>query len=68
MTTPDAVHPGAALTMLSEDEELFRDAVRQFAREQVAPRVRAMDEAQQLDAGLIPGFFELGLMGIEIPE
>ena len=59
---------GAPLTVLGEDEEMFRDAVREFARDRVAPHVRAMDEAQQIDPSLIPGFFELGLMGIEIPE
>jgi butyryl-CoA dehydrogenase/short/branched chain acyl-CoA dehydrogenase len=57
-----------ALTQLSEDEELFRNSVRQFAVEQIAPRARAMDEAQKMDAALIKQLFELGLMGIEIPE
>ncbi len=58
----------AALTQLSEDEQLFRDTVRQFAAEQIAPQVRAMDEAQQMDDALIKQLFGLGLMGIEIPE
>jgi alkylation response protein AidB-like acyl-CoA dehydrogenase len=58
----------AALTQLSEDERLFRDTVRQFAAGQIAPRVRAMDEAQQMDDALIKQLFGLGLMGIEIPE
>jgi butyryl-CoA dehydrogenase/short/branched chain acyl-CoA dehydrogenase len=57
-----------ALTQLSEDEELFRNSVRQFAGEQIAPRARAMDEAQKMDSALIKQLFELGLMGIEIPE
>ena len=57
-----------ALTQLSKDEELFRNSVRQFAMEQIAPRARAMDEAQKMDAALIKQLFELGLMGIEIPE
>jgi alkylation response protein AidB-like acyl-CoA dehydrogenase len=57
-----------ALTQLDEDEQMFRDTVRQFAGEQIAPLVRGMDEAQQMDAGLIRRMFELGLMGIEIPE
>ena len=47
---------------------MFRDAVRQFAETEVAPRVHAMDEAQKMDETLIPQFFELGLMGIEVPE
>lgn len=60
--------PPSPLTVLTEDEAMFRDAVREFAREQVAPRVREMDEEQRMDPELIPAFFELGLMGIEIPE
>src|ERR1043166_7861019 len=57
-----------ALTTLSEEEQLFRDAVREFAETEVRPHVRAMDEAAQFRADLIPRFFELGLMGIEVPE
>jgi alkylation response protein AidB-like acyl-CoA dehydrogenase len=57
-----------ALTQLGEDEQLFRETVRRFATEQIGPLVRVMDEAQQMDAGLIRKLFELGLMGIEIPE
>jgi len=56
------------LTVLSEDETMFRDAVTAFADEQVRPRVQAMDRAGKLDAELIPRFFELGLMGITVPE
>jgi alkylation response protein AidB-like acyl-CoA dehydrogenase len=68
MATIDTAAPGAPLTLLGEEEIMFRDAVRQFAEEAVAPLVHRMDEAQQLDAGLIPQFFELGLMGVEVPE
>jgi butyryl-CoA dehydrogenase/short/branched chain acyl-CoA dehydrogenase len=57
-----------ALTQLSEDEQLFRDTVRRFATEQIGPLARGMDEAQQMDAGLIQKLFGLGLMGIEVPE
>jgi alkylation response protein AidB-like acyl-CoA dehydrogenase len=57
-----------ALTQLGEDEQLFRDTVRRFATEQIAPLVRGMDETQQMDAGLIQKLFGLGLMGIEVPE
>lgn len=57
-----------ALTQLSEDERMFRDTVRQFATEQIGPLVRGMDESQQMDSGLIKKLFDLGLMGIEIPE
>ena len=57
-----------ALTQLGDDEQLFRDTIRRFAVEQIGPLVRGMDESQQMDAGLIRKLFELGLMGIEIPE
>jgi alkylation response protein AidB-like acyl-CoA dehydrogenase len=56
------------LTRLTDDEALFAETVRQFAREVVAPRGRAMDEAGRLDPEIPPRCFELGLMGIEIPE
>src|ERR1700730_15855966 len=57
-----------ALTQLGEDEQMFRDTVRRFAVEQVGPLVRNMDDSQQMDPGLIKKLFQLGLMGIEIPE
>ncbi len=57
-----------ALTSLGEDEQMFRDTVRQFATEQIAPLVRSMDDAQQMEPRLIQQLFKLGLMGIEIPE
>ncbi len=60
-----AVHP--ALTQLSEDERLFRDSVRQFADEKIRPLVRKMDEEQVFDKDLLRQFFQLGLMGVEIP-
>jgi butyryl-CoA dehydrogenase/short/branched chain acyl-CoA dehydrogenase len=58
----------APLTSLTDDEVLFRDNVRQFADEKLRPLVREMDENQVFDHGLIDQFFQLGLMGIEIPE
>ena len=58
----------APLTMLTEEERLFADTVRQFAEDRIRPRVQAMDEASRLDPEIIPPCFELGLMGIEIPE
>ncbi len=58
----------APLVALSEDEILFRDNVRQFAEDKVRPLVREMDEKGVFDRGLIEQFFQLGLMGIEIPE
>ncbi len=57
-----------ALTMLSEEENMFREAVRDFAVSELAPRATRMDEAQKMDPVLFPLLFELGLMGIEIPE
>jgi butyryl-CoA dehydrogenase/short/branched chain acyl-CoA dehydrogenase len=62
----DAVR--AALSELSEDERMFQDSVRRFAAERIAPLVRAMDEAQQMDAGLVREMFALGLMGVVVPE
>jgi alkylation response protein AidB-like acyl-CoA dehydrogenase len=59
---------GAPLTQLSEDEALFCETVRRFAQEQIAPLVRRMDEEQKMDAALVKSLFELGLMGIAVPE
>lgn len=59
---------GGPLTVLSEDDRLFQAALRRFAREQIAPHVRAMDEEGIFRRDLIEQFFALGLMGIEIPE
>jgi butyryl-CoA dehydrogenase/short/branched chain acyl-CoA dehydrogenase len=56
------------LTRLSEEESLFYATVRQFAGEAIAPQVRAMDDEQQLAPDLVQRIFELGLMGVEIPE
>ncbi len=64
--------PGAGmprgLTQLSGDERLFQASVREFAADRIAPLVRAMDESQQFDSALLKQLFELGLMGIEIPD
>jgi len=57
-----------ALTQLSEDEELFRGSVREFAEGEVRPRVESMEHASKLDPELIKQCFELGLMAIESPE
>jgi alkylation response protein AidB-like acyl-CoA dehydrogenase len=57
-----------ALTVLSEEEELFRASVREFAEGEVRPRVEEMEKAGKLDADLIRQCFELGLMAIESPE
>jgi butyryl-CoA dehydrogenase len=57
-----------ALTTFSDEEVMFRDAVAAFAEAEVRPRVRAMERAGQIDPTLIPKYFELGLMGIELPD
>ena len=57
-----------ALSTLSEDETLFREAVREFAEAELADRAMAMDQASEMDPDLLPLLFEMGLMGIEIPE
>ncbi len=59
--------PVPALTTLSEDERMFRDSVADFARERIRPHVARMDEEGVFELSLIEQFFELGLMGIEIP-
>ena len=56
-----------SLTQLSEDETIFRDTVRKFARKEISPLVRQMDEHAKLDPSLLKMLFEQGLMGIEIP-
>jgi len=58
----------APLLALTEDEQLFRGNIRQFADEKVAPLSREMDEKGVFEHSLIDQFFQLGLMGIEIPE
>ena len=57
-----------ALTTLSEEEEMFRDAVAGFVADEVRPRVMEMERAAKIAPELIPKYFELGLMGIEVPE
>src|SRR2546422_10672490 len=56
------------LTTLSEEEELFRDTVRDFAVRAVKPRVAAMERAAAIDLAVLTQCFEIGLMGIETPE
>jgi len=64
----DLVAPRPALTTFSEEEDAFRDAVASFAEEEVRPRVTDMERAAKIDPALVPKYFELGLMGIEVPE
>lgn len=59
---------GAPLTLLSEEEELFRQTVASFANDQVRPLAAEMDRDERVNPDLLKECFELGLMGIEIPE
>jgi alkylation response protein AidB-like acyl-CoA dehydrogenase len=59
---------GHPLSILTEDEEMFRTSVREFAEGELRPRVERMDEEGKLDPALIKQCFDLGLMGIETPE
>ncbi len=59
---------GFPLTTLSEDEQMFRASVREFAEGELRPRVAEMDEHAKFDPKLIQQCFDLGLMGIETPE
>jgi len=61
----DRVQP---LTVLAEDEAIFRDSVREFAEAQVRPLVREMDEHAKIPRALLDKLFDLGVMAIEIPE
>ena len=60
--------PGSPLTVFTEEEELFRQTVASFANEQVRPLVAEMDRDQKINADIVSQCFEMGLMGIEIPE
>lgn len=62
----DSIHP--ALTMLSEEESLFKASVREFAEGEVRPRIEKMEHEGKLDPEFIKQCFELGLMSIEVPE
>src|SRR3982751_7131416 len=69
MNQPAAIDaPGRPLTLLGEEEEMFRSSVREFAEGELRPRVQEMDEKGKLDPALIKQCFDLGLMGIETPE
>jgi butyryl-CoA dehydrogenase/short/branched chain acyl-CoA dehydrogenase len=59
---------GLPLTAISEEEQMFRSSVREFAEGEIRPRVEEMDEKSKLDPAVIKQCFDLGLMGIETPE
>jgi len=58
----------SGLTVLTDEEKLFRETVREFAENEIGPLVSKMDRDMAIDPGLAKKFFELGLMGIEIPD
>ncbi len=66
--SPDSSSQRPPLTVLTDDELAFRDAVADFTNGEVRPRVQEMERAAKLDPTLIPKYFELGLMGIQVPE
>jgi len=68
VTTQQTTPASRALTTLSEDEILFRDSVFEFADREIRPLVRDMDEHAKIPRALIDKLFDLGIMGIEIPE
>ncbi len=68
MPPDSATAERAPLTILSDDEILFRDAVAAMAEEMVRPRVQDMERAGKIDPELTQAFADMGLMGIEIPE
>src|SRR5437016_2416019 len=62
------IPPGAPLTVLSEEEQMVQQSVRDFAIEKVRPLVHQMDHDASMSKELIKSFFELGIMGIEVPD
>ncbi|PYV11589.1 MAG: acyl-CoA dehydrogenase, partial [Acidobacteria bacterium] len=66
--TIDVSTSARPLTVLSEEEQLLSETVRQFAEEQVRPRVTTMEREGRIDPGLLRQLFDLGLMGVGIPE
>ncbi|HEV3470403.1 MAG TPA: acyl-CoA dehydrogenase family protein, partial [Pyrinomonadaceae bacterium] len=59
---------GGPLTVYSEDENMFRASVREFAEGEIRPRVEGMDEHAKMDPVIVRQLFDLGLMGVETPE
>ncbi|MGA8937593.1 MAG: acyl-CoA dehydrogenase [Acidobacteriaceae bacterium] len=67
-TLPHETTSPSPLSTLTAEEQILQETVRKFARNKIAPLVREMDEAQKMSPAIISQLFELGLMGIEIPE
>jgi alkylation response protein AidB-like acyl-CoA dehydrogenase len=68
VTIEEAIDVAPPLTLLAEDERIFRDSVREFAEARIRPLVREMDEQAKIPKDLVKDLFDLGVMGIEIPE
>jgi alkylation response protein AidB-like acyl-CoA dehydrogenase len=68
MTTASTDHVPAPLTRLTDDEQLLRASVREFAEGRVRPLVREMDEHAKIPRSLIDELFSLGVMAVEVPE
>jgi alkylation response protein AidB-like acyl-CoA dehydrogenase len=68
VATQDTERAGSPLTSLSDDERLFRDSVFEFADRDIRPLVREMDDHAKIPKGLIDQLFDLGVMGVEVPE
>ncbi len=64
----DTAEIAQPLTLLAEDEQILRDSVREFAEARVRPLVREMDEHAKIPKELVKALFDLGVMGIEVPE
>src|SRR5438093_1548236 len=62
------ISSGAPLTVLSDDEQMFQQSVREFAVERIRPLVHDMDHDATMSPDLIREFFDLGVMGVEVPE
>src|ERR1044071_4908231 len=68
MTAAAADPLAAPLTLLSEEEQMFQQSVRDFAVEKIRPLVTQMDHDAKMSKELIDAFFELGIMGVEVPD
>ena len=68
MTTAAAEPTASPLTLLSEEEQMFQQSVRDFAVEKIRPLVNQMDHDAKMSTELIHAFFDLGIMGVEVPD
>ena len=66
MPTETAARP--ALTTLTEEEMMFRDAIRDFAEGEIRPVSQQMEQAGRYDEALLPKLFEMGVMAVDVPE